>query len=163
MTLPSPTIIATSRTGMHLLEFIPQSAALPAPASPDPAIPLVFTQVVVVHEGRTLLIFNSERDQWEVPGGGLEPGETVDACAVRELLEETGQAAAAVCFRALFKIRTTDARYEYGALYTATLDAPREFVPNAEVARIHWWDGSEALEGGPLSAFSRAFMDFCRS
>jgi 8-oxo-dGTP diphosphatase len=27
---------------------------------------------------------------WSVPGGSLEPGETVVACAVRELREETG-------------------------------------------------------------------------
>jgi dATP pyrophosphohydrolase len=27
---------------------------------------------------------------WTTPSGGLEPGETIDECAARELLEETG-------------------------------------------------------------------------
>lgn len=44
---------------------------------------------VVTIDGRVCLLFN-ERDEWELPGGKLEPGEDPQACLVREIDEELG-------------------------------------------------------------------------
>ncbi|MDX3763425.1 NUDIX hydrolase [Streptomyces sp. AK02-04a] len=38
---------------------------------------------------RVLLLLN-ERDEWELPGGRLELGETPEQCVVREITEESG-------------------------------------------------------------------------
>lgn len=49
--------------------------------------------VVVDDQGRVLLVqrgHEPERGRWTVPGGRLEPGETLGQAAVREVLEETG-------------------------------------------------------------------------
>jgi ADP-ribose pyrophosphatase YjhB (NUDIX family) len=46
---------------------------------------------VLLVGGRVLLLRN-ERDEWELPGGRPEPGETWQAALVRELREETGLA-----------------------------------------------------------------------
>jgi 8-oxo-dGTP pyrophosphatase MutT (NUDIX family) len=46
---------------------------------------------VVVRDGRVLLLKN-EREEWELPGGKLEPGEEPPACVAREITEETGLA-----------------------------------------------------------------------
>lgn len=43
----------------------------------------------MVRAGRVLLLRN-ERDEWELPGGRLESGETPGQCVVREISEETG-------------------------------------------------------------------------
>lgn len=58
--------------------------------------------MVLDRERRVLLIqardpFDPSKGQWwELPGGGMEPGETSDAAAQREIAEETGLAGVAV-------------------------------------------------------------------
>ncbi len=48
--------------------------------------------VIVDDYGRILLLHRSRgnRTQWELPGGKIEPHETAEEAAVRELLEELG-------------------------------------------------------------------------
>ena len=47
---------------------------------------------ILVEEGRVLLVRQTlrERSRWNLPGGSLEVGETLAACLVREMREETG-------------------------------------------------------------------------
>lgn len=47
--------------------------------------------VIFDGDGRVLLVHHTYgRLNWELPGGGSEPGEAPDETAIRELLEETG-------------------------------------------------------------------------
>ena len=52
----------------------------------------VFGAMVVLDDdqGRYAVVFSPRRDEWGVPGGWREEGESVSDCAVREVLEETG-------------------------------------------------------------------------
>ncbi|MEP0520146.1 MAG: NUDIX hydrolase [Hyphomicrobiales bacterium] len=55
--------------------------------------PIVATISAVAHEGRILLVRRANPPDagcWGFPGGKIEPGETIERAAVRELLEETG-------------------------------------------------------------------------
>jgi 8-oxo-dGTP pyrophosphatase MutT (NUDIX family) len=56
----------------------------------------VRTRTIVLHDG-CMLLFPPEKDggiwgdgAWGLPGGGLEPHESLAECARREVLEETG-------------------------------------------------------------------------
>ena len=56
-------------------------------------LPRVGVGAVVVHEGRVLLIRRGKeplRGRWVVPGGTVEPGETLHEALIREVHEETG-------------------------------------------------------------------------
>jgi len=48
------------------------------------------TAVVVDDKGRIALVHRKDNGLWALPGGGMELGESIEDCAVREVKEETG-------------------------------------------------------------------------
>jgi 8-oxo-dGTP diphosphatase len=71
---------------------------------------LAFVTVVLRDElGRVLLQHRGDVDTWGLPGGCLEMGETLEACARRELLEETGLTAGALSLVGVY----SELAYEY--------------------------------------------------
>lgn len=56
---------------------------------PNRLIPAA-SAVVADDQGRILLARRSDNDLWTIPGGAMEPGETIAQTAVREVEEETG-------------------------------------------------------------------------
>lgn len=59
-----------------------------APAA-NTLVPAV-SAIVVDRSGRILLQRRGDNGMWAPPGGGMELGESVTQCAIRETLEETG-------------------------------------------------------------------------
>lgn len=58
-----------------------------------PAHPRVGVGAIVIYEGRVLLVKRGiapGKGLWAIPGGMLKLGETLQECAAREILEETG-------------------------------------------------------------------------
>ncbi|WP_323055470.1 NUDIX hydrolase [Mycolicibacterium sp. J2] len=93
-------------------------------------------EVAIVHRPRY--------DDWSLPKGKVDPGETEPVTAVREILEETGYACQlgrrlpAVSYPVdadIKKVRYWAAR---------TIDG--EFVPNAEVDQLLWLPPAQALD-----------------
>ncbi|MFG1696699.1 NUDIX hydrolase [Nonomuraea sp. NPDC049309] len=60
--------------------------AAPEPNSLVPSVNVIVTNAV----GDLLMIHRTDNDNWAVPGGAIDLGESIPAAAVRETLEETG-------------------------------------------------------------------------
>ncbi|GAA3870699.1 NUDIX hydrolase [Streptomyces sedi] len=103
--------------------------------------PVGYVLVAVWHGERLLLVLVRGRGCWELPGGGIEPGESPREAAVRELWEETGHRVPAERLRFVGFAHTllTGKGELRGALFTTTVEAPTVRPPDDEIAALHWW------------------------
>lgn len=98
-------------------------------------------------KGKYLIGYNSWRQQWEFPAGGIEKGETARAAAVRELFEETHQMNDDLEFRGLFKVMKPDGKIKYQALFLGYQDelVPFDKCDEDEMDDIRLWDLKEDI------------------
>jgi ADP-ribose pyrophosphatase YjhB (NUDIX family) len=61
-----------------------------APIDAPTQIQVGTSAFVLNSEGKLLLQQRDDNRHWAMPGGRLDPGETISDCAVREVFEETG-------------------------------------------------------------------------
>jgi 8-oxo-dGTP diphosphatase len=93
-------------------------------------------EVAVVHRQRY--------DDWSLPKGKLDPGETIPACAVREIEEETGFSC--VLGRHLRQVSYSVKGVPKTVDYYAAQAVSGSFVPNEEVDLLRWLPVAEAAE-----------------
>jgi 8-oxo-dGTP diphosphatase len=131
----------------------------PEDAIPAELGPITHSLVVATHEGRHLLLLNSWKKRWEVPGGVREEGETPRQCALRELEEETNQIPREIKFRGIMEfVLQPDSRTEFGALYRTALAEVRPFLPNDEALEIVFWDGVSDI--GEIDLIDRELLKY---
>jgi 8-oxo-dGTP diphosphatase len=113
----------------------------------------------VVERGGALLLVRHEKPDWDpywvLPGGRLEPGETIKECAEREVAEETGLSAR---FSGLLYVgeflregrHTVDviARVEVSGDEEASLGSDPEVAPGSDptLRELRWVDAGELEE-----------------
>lgn len=152
--------LATGPLGMELLSFHTE----PEETRFDDH-PVGYALVVLWQGDRVLMVLERSRGCWELPGGGIDPGETPREAAVRELREEAGQHVRPEDLRFAGFARTSlpDHSVMYGAVYTGRVDVPEPFTPNEEISRIHWRAGDEPLPGsGRLQTVDAYLVTRCR-
>jgi len=83
------------------------------------------------------VIHRPERDDWSLPKGKLDPGETHEACALREVLEETGYRCSLVSFVGFTEYRDRRGRRkEVGYWLMAVSEG--DFSASDEVDELRW-------------------------
>jgi 8-oxo-dGTP pyrophosphatase MutT (NUDIX family) len=79
-----------------------------------PIVAATASVVVLDGEGRLLLQRRSDDGTWGLPGGYVEPGESVEEAAARELQEETGLVARSLEFSRVYSGRELYNKYPNG-------------------------------------------------
>jgi 8-oxo-dGTP diphosphatase len=125
--------------------------------------PAVTTDIAIfARRARELLILLIRRKGepfagcWALPGGFLEPDEDLDACAARELAEETGIEAVPLTAFATFSAPHRDPRERViSAAYFAVVEADTlEAMAGDDAAEVRWFPLSDL----PPLAFDHALI-----
>jgi ADP-ribose pyrophosphatase YjhB (NUDIX family) len=102
--------------------------------------------VVVVNDvGHILLIHRTDNDNWALPGGAMDLGESLTGTAVRETAEETGVKVEVTGLVGIFTdprhviLYTSDGevRQEFSVVYTAR-PVSGEPTPSSESREVKW-------------------------
>jgi 8-oxo-dGTP diphosphatase len=96
-----------------------------------------------------LLVHRPRYDDWSLPKGKLDPGESDLDCARREVLEETGVTGAVGPELVSTRYRDRKGRRKV-VRYWAMERTGGRFEPNAEVDEVRWLGPDEA---GPLLSY----------
>lgn len=125
----------------------PECSTLPyVPNAMSPAV-----VIAVEHEDRLLLVrqaYGPYQHNWELVAGFVEPGETLEGAAVRELWEETGLVPARLAY-------TDSHPWSFSgpavllAGFTATVTDPTLRLDPREIAQARWFSRAELRELTP--------------
>jgi 8-oxo-dGTP diphosphatase len=99
---------------------------------------------VVLRDGRVAVVHRPRYDDWSLPKGKLDPGESFEDAALREVEEETGLRCRLV--RELpaveYEVRGRPKLVRYWAM---DVEDETPFEPNEEVDEVRWLEPDEAL------------------
>ena len=110
-------------------------------------VPCVCVAAVAIDDGRLLLIRRGNepgRGTWSVPGGRMEPGETIQEAVVRELREETG--IEGVCTGLIGVAESIGEHHHHVILDYAVEVLPSDAVASSDALDARWVPLHEVAE-----------------
>ena len=101
---------------------------------------------LVVRDGRVCLVHRPKYDDWSLPKGKLDPGESFEEAALREVEEETGLRGR--LGDELSEVRYTDSKGRPKVVRYWLVEVVEDlgFTPNEEVDELRSVDPADALE-----------------
>ena len=93
-----------------------------------------------------LLVHRPRYDDWSLPKGKCDKGETDEECALREVAEETGFACRLGAELPSTRYRDNKNREKVVRYWAMEPVADAGFTPNAEIDEIRWLPRSEAVK-----------------
>jgi len=116
------------------------------PAGPKANSIVPSANVIVVNDpGEILMIRRTDNGNWAVPGGGMDPGESITDAAVRETREETGITCTITGLVGIYTnprhvilyTSNGEARQEFSIVFTAR-PAGGKLQPSSETSEPQW-------------------------
>jgi 8-oxo-dGTP diphosphatase len=101
--------------------------------------------VVLGVQGRVALVHRPKYDDWSLPKGKLDPGESFEQAALREVEEETGLRARLVRELPSVQYRDNKDRPKVVRYWLMEVEHDPGFAPNDEVDELRWVPPDEAL------------------
>lgn len=98
--------------------------------------------VVVREDGRVLAIRRADNGAWQIPGGVLEPDETIEAGLTREVREETGLDVKVLGLTGIYKHMSLGV---VALVFRCAPDSGQETL-SEETAEIGWLSPAEVSE-----------------
>lgn len=100
--------------------------------------------VIANDEGKVLLLMSTyDGGRWGLPGGGVEPGETIHQAIVRECMEEIGAKVIINAFTGLYYHKSYNSQV---GIFRCELPKGSEICLSSEHSEYKWFDIEEMGE-----------------
>jgi len=118
-------------------------------------------RIMLVDGDKVFLIRHTYVPGWQFPGGGVDPGETLEEAARREALEETGyRVTGEVELFGVYHNTSPVTNRDHVVFYIAkSFEHVRDIKPNHEIAELGWFD-RKALPQGVTPATSQRIDEY---
>lgn len=113
-------------------------------------------RIILLRDGRVLLIEHTYQRGWFLPGGGVDKGESLEDCIIREAEEEAGAAVRELELLGIYS-HFADGKSDHVAIFVSREFEWRAPGPNNEIARAAWFP-LDALPKG-LSAGTKRRLE----
>ncbi len=114
---------------------------------------------LVIENDSVLLVspnYGRAKGAWILPGGFVDPGESPETCAIRELKEETGQDGKIVVpFCVRFRLDPADVYWVYKVTRTADLPLVAQ---TDELFGVQFWSVQDALNSELVRPLTKYFL-----